>query len=97
MRNFKLPNDPELAAKMRLFAPKPGNDFDKFLRVEMQPGDNISEHAHKRHTVLYYPQRAEAVIIKPEAGTMLYLAPGTLHEVPTTRNARTSIAMIVGL
>lgn len=97
MRNFKIPDDKLLAAKLRRFFPFPGTDFDKLLEVNMEAGDKIPEHAHKRHAVLYYPERAEAVIIKPEAGTLLYLAPGTLHEVPTTRNARRSIAMIVKL
>lgn len=86
----------KLAYKMRAACPLPGGEFDKFMQVELSPGQRVAHHAHKRHAVLYYPETADKLIVYPEAGTMLYLPPGTFHEVPPVLTHRISIAMLIG-
>jgi len=72
-----------------------GHSWVKFLRVEMNAGDHIAPHEHRRHTVLYYPQAADPVIVTPGAGCLVYLSPGTTHEVPKVDRPRVSFAMLV--
>lgn len=66
----------------------------KFIRVDMTPGDVIKQHKHRHHAVLYYPQPADPIIIHPLAGTLLYMPPDTLHEVPPVAKVRQSFAML---
>ena len=93
--NKKIHNDPELAHLMRHHCPVKGDSWVKFLRVEMQAGDHIAAHEHRRHTVLYYPQAADPIIVTPGAGCIVYLSPGTTHEVLTVDRPRISYAMLV--
>ena len=68
----------------------------KFMTVKLEPGERIDAHQHKRHAVLFYPESTNAhIIIKPKAGTMLYLPPGTVHTVPRVERHRLSIAMLI--
>lgn len=68
----------------------------KFMTVKLEPGERIDSHQHKRHTVLFYPESTNAhIIIKPKAGTMIYLPPGTGHAVPQVERHRLSIAMLI--
>ena len=84
-----------LAATMRGFFQIPGSYFKKLMVVELEKGESVSEHEHKDHTVLLYPADSGPVIIRPVAGMMIYLPPGTPHSVPPVDGPRTSVAMIV--
>ena len=95
MVNKKVHDDPELARLMRHACPVEGHSWSKFLRVELGPGDTIPAHEHRRHTVLYYPQAADPVIVTPGAGSLVYLSPGTTHAVPLVDRPRVSYAMLV--
>lgn len=70
-------------------------DIYKFMEVSMKRGDNIKAHKHAHHAVLYYPDESDCIIITPQPGTMIYMPPGTLHEVPVVKKARRSIALLV--
>ncbi len=65
------------------------------MTVRLQPGERIGPHKHVYHTMLYYPEPAEPVVITPQPGTLLYLPPGTQHEVPAVKRERVSIAMLI--
>ena len=95
-RNIK-PDDPEFvfAYIMRSACPTTGTDWHKFMAVELEPGGVIKPHKHAHHTVLYYPEEAEPVIVTPQPGTLLYLPPGTLHQVPRVQRRRVSYAMLM--
>ena len=85
---------------MRRACPVPGEEWDKLLTVWLNPGEEVKEHAHKRHAVLYYPEDCDPIyidaeLVKPTAGTVLYLPPGTLHTVPPVTRRRLSVAMLV--
>ncbi len=97
-RNIR-PGDPEFvfAERMRAACPTSGQDWYKFMVVNLEPGKNIKQHKHKHHLVMYYPKPADPIIIHPMAGTMLYLPPGTLHEVPPVSRGRISIAMLMDI
>ena len=97
-RNIR-PDDAEMifAAKMRAACPTSGIDWFKFMAVTLNPGENIKSHKHKHHLVMYYPEQAEQIIVTPQPGTMLYLPPGTLHEVPPVKRERLSIAMLMDI
>ncbi len=73
----------------------PGRDWYKFMEVTLKKGERIGPHKHVYHTVLYYPEAACPVIVTPEPGTILYLPPGTQHEVPAVKKPRISIAMLI--
>ncbi len=75
--------------------PIPGDEWDKYIAVLLSPGEKITTHAHKRHTMLYYPEDCDPVLITPKAGTMVYLPCDTFHEVPKVQRARLSMAMLV--
>lgn len=83
------------AGMMRAACPTSGIDWYKFMAVTLKPGENIKSHKHKHHLVMYYPEQAEQIIVTPQPGTMLYLPPGTLHEVPPVKRERLSIAMLM--
>ena len=93
-KNIK-PGDPEQVYRSRMMAacPVQGEPY-KFMIVNLDPGGVIKAHKHKHHAVLYYPEVAEPVIITPQPGTMLYLPPGTIHQVPRVSRQRISIAML---
>ena len=95
---------PELADKiglvMRSKCPVPGAGWDKFMTVLLEPGERIDEHAHKRHTVLFYPRACEPLEIAgkpftPDAGQVIHLPPNVPHAVPKVSRARLSVAMLV--
>ena len=85
----------ELARMMRAGVPKNGDDWDKFIAVLLKPGEKIKSHKHVYHTVLYYPESCEPIVITPTDGAILYMPPGTEHEVPVVKDARMSVAMLV--
>jgi len=85
----------DLAMYIRGFFPVPGFDFRKLILVELKPGESVAKHEHHGHTVLFYPEAVEPVIITPSAGMMVYIPPHTKHEVPAVESDRMSIAMIV--
>jgi len=88
--------DPEWFYRDHMRAACAGSgEIYKFMTVRMQPTNRISAHKHVYHTVLYYPELAEPVMVTPQPGTMLYLPPGTTHEVPPVKRERISIAMLV--
>jgi len=94
--NLKTSEHLEMVSKMlRAFPLEVAADIFKFMQVDLSPGQNIKAHKHAHHAVLYYPDNADPVIVTPEAGTMIYMPPGTVHEVPAVLTARTSIAMLV--
>lgn len=95
-KNIK-PTDPEYqyAAAMRRACLTWGDTWAKLMTVTLQPGEQVKPHAHKRHAVLYYPRVSGPVIIHPMPGTMLYLPPLTIHEVPQVDSERLSVAMLV--
>jgi len=80
---------------MRRFIPIEGDDYKKLIVVNLKRGDSVAEHQHEGHAVLYYPEGGDAVMVKPVAGMMIYLPPGTRHAVPTVSGDRVSVAMIV--
>lgn len=84
------------AAQMRDACPLDGIAFDKMMMVNLDSGEAVGVHAHKRHAVLFYPEAAEKVCITPEPGTMIYLPPGTSHYVPKVKAPRFSLAMLIG-
>jgi len=96
-RNITLFDDPlyQHWERMRAACPVHGEGWYKFMEVTLKAGENIKAHKHKHHLVMYYPEEAEPIIITPEPGTMLYLPPGTLHEVRPTQRPRLSIAMLI--
>lgn len=96
MANINLkPEDPEWRFRQRMIDACPTNTaVYKFMTVGMNKGDRIGPHAHAHHLVLYYPVQAGPIILTPEAGTMLYLPPGTQHEVPVVKKDRLSVAML---
>lgn len=88
-----------IATSMRKRFPFTGHQWDKYLTVYLKPGQDIPAHEHKRHAVLWYPQ-ATAVVIEGEsiqvgAFSLVYLKPGTTHEVPRVTVERLSVAMLV--
>jgi len=93
-RNIRK-DDPEQIYRTRMMAacPSQGEVF-KFMTVRLLAGENIKSHKHAHHLVMYYPELAEPILITPQPGTMLYLPPGTLHEVPPVKRERVSIAML---
>lgn len=95
LTNKTVHDDPELAALMRNACPITGDSWSKFMRVELKAGDTIPAHEHRRHTVLYYPQAADPIIVTPGAGSLVYLSPGTTHAVPNVDRQRISFAMLV--
>lgn len=84
----------EYLRSMRRAFDGPG-EIVKFMTVRLEKGARISKHAHVYHTVLYYPELAEPVTVTPQPGTMLYLPPGTQHEVPVIKKPRLSIALLI--
>ena len=80
---------------LRKKCPIPGEEWDKYIAVLLSPGEKITTHAHKRHTVLFYPEDADPVTITPKAGTVLYLPVDTFHSVAPVERARLSVAMLV--
>lgn len=95
-RNIRK-DDPEFryAGMMRAACPLDGIDWFKFMTVRLLAGEIIKAHKHNHHLVLYYPEPAEPLLITPQPGTMLYLPPGTTHEVPPIQRERLSIAMLI--
>ena len=93
-RNIK-PGDPEEQYRPRMMAACPSQgEIHKFMIVELAPGGVIKPHKHAHHLVMYYPEEAEPIHITPQPGTMLYLPPGTIHQVPRVQKRRISIAML---
>ena len=80
---------------MRKACPALGGDWMSFLAVMLKEGSNIKTHKHIQHTVLYYPEDCAEVVLKPSAGTMLYLPPGVEHGVTAVKEPRLSIAMLI--
>lgn len=82
---------------LRTFAPVPGNDFRKLIQIELNPGEEVREHDHHGHTILFYPADASPLVVKPKAGMIVYLPPRTLHSVPPVpgETVRVSMAMII--
>ncbi len=88
--------EPEYEYRSRMMAACPSQgEIVKFMTVRLEKGARISKHAHVYHTVLYYPELAEPVTVTPQPGTMLYLPPGTQHEVPIIKKPRLSIALLI--
>ena len=92
---------PELAREMRAKCPIPGNDWDRLITVIMQKGNSLPEHKHKRHTMVYYPERdtdpisLEGRLYYPYQGEIIYIKPMLLHEVPPATKRRLSVVMQV--
>lgn len=91
------PDDPEFeyAAQMRAVCPVPGDTWVKFMTVHLDAGEGVAQHDHTQHTIVYYPEEVGPVIITPKPGTIICMAPGTLHEVPVVKKPRLSIVMLV--
>ena len=90
----------KLALRMRQACPVPGEEWDKFMTVLLQPGEEIKIHAHKRHAILYYPEAVskiviDQVVIYPARDTLIYIRPGKLHSVLPSIRPRLSVAMLV--
>ncbi len=84
-----------LAAAMRAGIPRDGQAWDKFIAVLLKVGENVKAHKHVYHTALYYPESCDPIIFTPTDGAIVYLPPGTKHEVPPVKTARLSAAMLV--
>jgi len=84
-----------LAEVLRSFAPLSGDEYRALVLVELKPGEGTPPHNHKHHTVVYYPQDARPITIEPKAGMLLYMPPGTPHNVPPGDAARVSVAMVI--
>lgn len=84
-----------IAEMMRDHCYVAGRAWMKYIEVTMKPGENIKRHKHRYHAVLYYPDDAEAVVVEPKKGTIIYMPPETYHEVPPVKAARRSLAMII--
>lgn len=95
MSNYTLNCHCKLAEIMRNVVPVAGVEFEKLVLVDMKPGDRIGTHAHQGHTVLYYPSDAAPIVVTPTEGMIIYLPPGTKHEVPKVSYQRVSVAMLV--
>ena len=80
---------------MRDLVPVPGSEWRKLILVELKPGEEVREHEHEGHALLYYPAAASEIRIRPSAGMMIYLPAGIRHSVPRVDGPRASIAMIV--
>jgi len=80
---------------MRDLVPVPGDQYRKLILVDLKPGEEVREHEHSGHSLLYYPFDAGPILIQPTAGVMVYLPPGTRHAVPPVEDGRVSFAMIV--
>jgi hypothetical protein len=96
----EIPIAATIGLAMRCACPVLGCDWDKFMTVLLQPGESISSHQHKRHTILYYPEDCEPVVvngevIEPKAGQIMYMEPGVVHHVPKVTRTRLSVAMQV--
>ena len=85
----------ELAQLLRRFAPITGNEYRALILVELKPGETLKDHNHKHHTIVCYPVDASPITIHPKAGMLLYMPPGTEHDVPASDSARVSIAMVI--
>lgn len=89
-----------LAKAMRSECPIPGDDWHKLLAVWKPVGGEVSEHQHREHVMLLYPQDSDPILIEgelfhPEAGTLLHINPWTLHSVAPVATERLIIAMLV--
>ena len=84
-----------IAEYMRDACPVEGRAWMKYIEVTLKPGENIKRHKHRYHAVLYYPIDASAVVVEPKKGTIIYMPPGTYHEVPRVVESRRSLAMII--
>lgn len=93
--NHDLKCNCKLAEVMRSVVPVEGIDFKNLIMVELEPGERIGRHKHAYHTVLHYPADAAPITIEPTAGMIIYLPPGTQHEVPRVSKNRVSVAMLV--
>ena len=82
MKNYHLKCQCQLAELIRGFVPVNGIDYEKLMIVTMNKGDSIDNHQHAEHTVLFFPENADPVVVTPTAGMMIWLPPGTLHEYP---------------
>ena len=97
----RTPLGQRIARIMRGVCLVEGDSWDKFMTVLLQPGDQIKLHSHKRHTLLFYPEVCEPLLVGstclfPGAGTVIYIAPGVEHGVPfIKKRPRLSIAMLV--
>ena len=94
------PTFQNLALRMRQACPVPGEEWDKLLTVWLEPGEEVKEHCHKRHTILYYPEAASQLVmveltLYPGADTLIHLFPGVDHYVPPVTRRRLSVAMLV--
>lgn len=90
----------ELLSEMRAHVPKEGGDYIKAISVVLRQGEQIKEHVHPEHTVLYYIEPTGPIVVngdtyQPKKGEFLYLKPGTPHAVPKVRETRVSLAMLV--
>ena len=89
-----------IAQAMRAACPVPGDTWDKFMTVLLEPGEEIKVHSHKRHAILFYPELCDPVIVNgkcvyPELGEILYIKPGVRHRVGKVDKPRLSVAMLV--
>jgi hypothetical protein len=89
-----------IAKVMRAQCPVQGDNW-KFLATVWNPvGAEIPEHKHNSHTMLFYPEACDPVVIEgvpfhPERGDIVHLSPHTLHAVPPTARDRVTVAMLV--
>ena len=89
-----------IAKTMRDQCPVLGDDWDNFLTVWNAVDASLPDHSHKEHTMLFYPEACDPVLIEgslfhPDAGDILHLVPGTHHSVPPAIRDRLSIGMLV--
>ena len=89
-----------IAKAMRVQCPSPGEDWTFLATVWNPVGASIPEHKHRKHTILFYPEACDPVVIEgvpfyPERGTIVHLSPQTLHSVPPTVRDRVTVAMKV--
>lgn len=89
-----------IAKVMRSQCPSPGNNWNYLATVWNPVGASIPEHRHTKHTILFYPEACDPVVIEgvpfhPERGAIVHLSPNTFHSVPTTLTDRVTVAMLV--
>lgn len=89
-----------VAKAMRRACPVPGDTWDKFMTVLLEPGESVAPHKHTRHAILWYPDDCESIVVNGEivpikANQVIHMEPGVEHSVPCVAYRRLSVAMLV--
>ena len=89
-----------IAEVMRSHCPAPGDTWDTLTIVIMKPGASVDLHQHDRHTIIYYPEACDPIVVAGKqidlaAGHILYIPPNTPHEVPAVKRTRLCVGMLI--